>query len=443
MEDRLSWMGQHRDVWCHNASKRRTRVVGLPWWQKPKVWIITGAVVVLVAGGVSIAYVEYGLMHSNTSTPAWSPPALEPPLQPLLPLAPPSTPPPPRAPDRQPVLVAFSGGGFRAMVGSMAVARGLAGIGRWPEVTHVASVSGGSWFSSQLAFGNAFHAAILNTSAPMTDVLERWAHAYALRLVRESFVPPQPLGGKCHFFDVSLDKLAEKFMSSVQVLSSDWEPFVATILEDNVDGGPADTTYARARTGWASGTLIQGTTLPPDTYLSSSADSDTLQSYDLLVNGSSIASPASPLGYALPLSFSADAAGGREWHHTVSALALAPAASASTSAPASASMLGGVPVPLPADPTIATISAASSAFGGAASSLTMISQLIEHQIPTWLHSVTRDLPQCLGDAGLIGLGVPTDGSDATAAFPKSCRSRTSVKQVLGRTEVEALVFHFL
>ena len=225
------------------------------------------------------------------------------------------------------------------MVGSMAGARGLALAGHdlWPMVTHAASVSGGSWFSSQLAFGQAFHAAILNTSKPLPAVLEQWAHAYALRMVGETFKPPTPLGGKCHFFDVQLDKLAQKFMSSVQVLTSDWEPFVATILADNVDGGPAATTYASARTGWASGTLIQGTSLPPDAFLSSPGGQDaaTLQTYDLVVNGTSIASPTAPLGYTLPLSFSADAAGALEWHHVAQSIDLSPSASTlpSSSAP--------------------------------------------------------------------------------------------------------------
>jgi hypothetical protein len=83
------------------------------------------------------------------------------------------------SPPRPRVAIAMSGGGFRAMTASMAVARGLAtagpdGSNAWKQVTHLSSVSGGSWFSSQLVYSGRFYSAVTDTSKPINEVVEEW-----------------------------------------------------------------------------------------------------------------------------------------------------------------------------------------------------------------------------------------------------------------------------
>ena len=80
---------------------------------------------------------------------------------------------------RAPLAVATSGGGFRAMAGSMGIGRALGERGLWPAVTHLSSNSGGGWFASQLVFSEWFyHNVAVNTSWPIGEVVAEWGRQY-------------------------------------------------------------------------------------------------------------------------------------------------------------------------------------------------------------------------------------------------------------------------
>ena len=306
-----------------------------------------------------------------------------------------------------PVLVAFSGGGFRAMTGSMAIARALAvapGGSLWPQVTHLASGSGGSWFSSQLCFGERFYHNITRNDTSVYDLVKNWGAAYSLRLLAElanGTGTPRPLHGRCHLVDGALDSIASWAFDHTKLPSAQWEPFTATILRGNVDalgGSDAPRRYG-VRSGLRTATLLQMLSLPPDTYLTE--PDGTLRSVDLLVDGA-------PIEYAVPLGFAADASGHLEWSHHVHAHVNLSVAGDVDGGGAQAG--ARAPLPLPSDPTVATVTAGSSAAMGAIASFAMVDQIT----PRLLRWAVRD---CLKDTGLESLAVPTDGAAAAAAFP--------------------------
>ena len=79
--------------------------------------------------------------------------------------------------------LALSGGGFRAMTGDMALARALARIGAWESVTHLSSVSGGSWFSSLFFYVPAFHEKVVGNE-PLRKVVAAMGDDYSAALER-------------------------------------------------------------------------------------------------------------------------------------------------------------------------------------------------------------------------------------------------------------------
>ena len=79
--------------------------------------------------------------------------------------------------------LALSGGGFRAMTGDMALARALARIGAWESVTHVSSVSGGTWFSSLFFYVPAFHEKVVGND-PLREVVAAMSDDYSAALER-------------------------------------------------------------------------------------------------------------------------------------------------------------------------------------------------------------------------------------------------------------------
>ena len=80
---------------------------------------------------------------------------------------------------RAPTAIATSGGGFRAMAASMSVARALAMDGHWDKITHMSSVSGGTWFSAQMAYSEWFHRNVMDLRVDLEDVVRLWGEQYA------------------------------------------------------------------------------------------------------------------------------------------------------------------------------------------------------------------------------------------------------------------------
>lgn len=88
----------------------------------------------------------------------------------------------PTQPARPPLIVAFSGGGMRAMTTSMAITKAmfqLEGGSAWPRVTHLSSVSGGTWFSSQLVYSARLYSSLADPSIGVDTTISDWGYEYA------------------------------------------------------------------------------------------------------------------------------------------------------------------------------------------------------------------------------------------------------------------------
>ena len=285
------------------------------------------------------------------------------------------------------------------MTGSIAIARALAqppggGGSAWPRVTHLTTGSGSSWFSSQFCYGEAFHEAVTSDTVSVHSFIEQWAQNYSLRLLGEQAggVPLKPLHGRCHVADAVLDKLATWAFDHTKMPSTQWEPYTATILRDEVDH-LTDRRFG-VRSGLRTATLMQMLSLSPDSYLSKPDGS--LSRINLLANGQ-------PIQYAVPLAFAADAHGRLEWSHHVHA-------HVNLSITSDEPGLPDHPLILPSDPAIRTVTAGSSAALGALSSYDMVMQMT----PRITHWIVKD---CLEDTGLEGLGVPMNGAASLADYP--------------------------
>ena len=67
------------------------------------------------------------------------------------------------------------------MVASMSIARALAMDSHWDKMTHISSVSGGTWFSTQLAYSDWFyHSVVEDVDTNLEEVVRIWGERYAL-----------------------------------------------------------------------------------------------------------------------------------------------------------------------------------------------------------------------------------------------------------------------
>ena len=80
---------------------------------------------------------------------------------------------------RRPLAVMMSGGGHRATMTSVGLGRALFNAGVWDQATHVGSVSGGSWFMSQLVHGGKLHDQMRDPSIPVEDIVSEWGDVFA------------------------------------------------------------------------------------------------------------------------------------------------------------------------------------------------------------------------------------------------------------------------
>ena len=228
-------------------------------------------------------------------------------------------------PPRPRIAIAMSGGGFRAMTASMAVARGLAtagwaGSNAWSDVTHVSSVSGGSWFSSQFVYSGTFYRQVTGTSVGIEKVVEDWGIEYttAMRASIRSgslrTLDPAADANVCSGSCTDTRRLIALALDFIQRLTEnpliEWEPWVGTFLGQYIANtfpvSNSSATYVDApRNGLSSATLIQGLVFPPDAFTPGTAAGaratlvcDTEDAQDGLnqrLNSSTV-----PLGYVAP-----------------------------------------------------------------------------------------------------------------------------------------------
>ena len=196
-------------------------------------------------------------------------------------------------PPRPRVGIAMSGGGFRAMTASMAVARGLAtagygGSNAWSDVTHVSSVSGGSWFSSQLVYSGTFYRQVIGgTNVGIERVVEDWGIEYttAMRASIRSgslrTLDPAADANVCSRSCTDTRRLIALSLDFLQRLTEnpliEWEPWVGTFLGQYIGNtfpvNASSATYVDApRNGLSSTTLIQGLVFPPDAFTPGTAE---------------------------------------------------------------------------------------------------------------------------------------------------------------------------
>ena len=297
-------------------------------------------------------------------------------------------------------MVALSGGGFRAMTGSMVIARALAtapGGSLWPQVTTLASNSGGSWFTSMFINDAAFQGTILDGATPLSSVVATWGTNYSHSLATHQQGIPAwvPITDKeiCKAFDSTVQGVASTAFS-LQTVPKYWQPYVAAVLDATSPELVERLGAGAVRPGQIAATLVQVMSLPPDAYVLSSSGVRGAES--LMVDGHTV-------DYAVPLGFAIDADGSAMWMHNAQVqLTLADGTSVH-------------PAPLQTNLTIGTLSAASSAALGFASSPAMIGQVI----PSWLSWL---IASCTETLGLDGAAIPTDGAPlGVAVFPPSYR----------------------
>jgi len=98
-------------------------------------------------------------------------------------LAPPPPPPPPSGASTSPWGAAYSGGGWRALGGSIGFARALWDAKITPKLNTISSVSGGSWFTTQYVFSKKFFDAV-NSEQP-SKAYGEWINDYYKMLCKD------------------------------------------------------------------------------------------------------------------------------------------------------------------------------------------------------------------------------------------------------------------
>lgn len=294
---------------------------------------------------------------------------------------------------RRPLGLASSGGGFRAMWNSVAVTRAMGATGYLPAVTHLSSVSGSSWFSSQFTFSREFflNATAAEGSWSLIDYIRHWGARYDAVISSGKIADDLgPSGeGLCSVVEPLWKDALKLFTEELNLPVLNWLEFITGFLNPFIeDFGSA--TYATAeRHGLLNVTLMQCVSIPPTAWSAKNGEPTNLE---LEMQGN-------PLNYSIPACYVAPGS-----HKEASDWLLFP------KSPLTVKQTGAE-LMLPRDPRIATITAASSAAEGFAGSKTLASQNL-HNASSYLASF---LEQCL-PANLQNLAVPADGS-VEAKYP--------------------------
>ena len=166
------------------------------------------------------------------------------------------------------------------MTQGMAMARALASIGVWDQVTHVGSNSGGNWWSSQFFYSKQFYEELTDPSRDLAAFVKTWGLTYekamqdavdagmawATTFDAGSFSKLHPL---CQHLADNIEKLLGP-LDTRDFPAQDWLPYIATMLKPWIMDIETAAFNNRAMTGLKTATLIQQVTVPPDAFLDES-----------------------------------------------------------------------------------------------------------------------------------------------------------------------------
>jgi len=276
------------------------------------------------------------------------------------------------------------------MVNTMAFARAMGETHVLDKVTHIGTVSGSSWFTSQFAYSQDF---FLNTSGAsgslsLFEYIESWGRSYDGMMTSGAI--PTTLGhsyeGLCSALKGVIKASLPDILSRGNAPLVDWILYIAGLLEPNLKTVSCATYSNTPRIALNNVTLLQCVSLPPDAWLSREKG---IQEVSLKLGGAAF-------NYSLP------ACHVSEPDANLSSWLFYPKDAITLSTT-------GESLVLPVDPLIATVTSASSSAEGYAGSPTLIKQYAGN-----VSGSSTDTVSCLIDAcypsGLEVLTTPMAGS---------------------------------
>jgi len=297
------------------------------------------------------------------------------------------------APLRRPLGLASSGGGFRAMWNAMATTRALGATGHFGSVTHLSTVSGSSWFSSQLAFNREFflNATAAEGSWSLTEYIRYWSAQYDNEIISGNIGNTLGPGGigACSFIDDEWKKTLLYLTGELYMPLLNWLQYITGLLNPFIPDIETATYATAKQSGLLDVTLMQCSSIPPNAW---TAKYGIAWSLDLEMNGTAF-------DYSIPTCY-VPAKSDKDASSWLT-FPLGPLIVKQT----------GKELMLPEDPRIATITAASSAAEGFAGSKTLATQNLRNMTSSKNPIIESCLP-----ANLQNLAVPTDGTIA-AEYP--------------------------
>eukprot|EP00966_Prymnesium_polylepis_P266334 6152479-Prymnesium_polylepis.2 len=160
------------------------------------------------------------------------------------------------------------------------------------------TVSGGSWFSSQMVYSGRFYTSVTDTSRSMAEVVEEWGVDYS-RVIRKSIrdgslktidkeLDSNSCQGSCTATRRLLAMTLDFLLQLTELPLIEWEPWVGTFLSPYINKayhhGSANARYNTSANGLSSVTLVQGLVLPPDAFMPNAAQSSGRERATLMVS---------------------------------------------------------------------------------------------------------------------------------------------------------------
>lgn len=158
----------------------------------------------------------------------------------------------------QPVGVAFSGGGWKALAQHMGMVRALSTLGL-PLPRTIGSNSGGTWFLLLLAHSRKFYIAVQDSSQPIDAVYGDFMAAYGTLGFENISTPTDPKAE-------AVVRLFEELLIAKSVHNS-WLTFIAEMLNAWEPGLANKTAATPLNPSLSSRTLVHAMALAPSAYL--------------------------------------------------------------------------------------------------------------------------------------------------------------------------------